>query len=77
MAIDREMLRQHLGQSENSVTSGERLIARQRAIVTELQRDGHDTADAQMLLAAFEKSLRIQIAILDRLRAQLADAEST
>jgi hypothetical protein len=52
---------------------GARLAVRQRAIVTELGRAGHDKHEAKVLLAEFERLLRMQIAIRERLRVQLAE----
>jgi hypothetical protein len=66
------MMRQHLAHAEDHVPL-ERLAARQRTIVTELRRAGHDTHEAKVLLAEFERSLRMQIAIRERLRVQLAE----
>jgi hypothetical protein len=42
--MDREMLRQHLAQAERHMAEGERCIARQRELVAELARDGHDSS---------------------------------
>lgn len=44
--------------AERHVREGEAIVSRQRRIVDELRRDGHDTADAERLLAVFEASLK-------------------
>ena len=70
--MNREAMRRHLVQADNRVASGERTIARQWAIVTELARDSQDTSEAKSMIAAFEQTLRLQIADRNRIRAELA-----
>lgn len=41
--------------AERHVAEGERNIARQRAIIAQLDRDGHNSSDALMLLYHFEQ----------------------
>jgi hypothetical protein len=71
MTIDREKLREHLVQTAHHVALGERLVARQKAHVAELLRDGHDTDVAMTMLIEFEEALADQIAYHDRLRNEL------
>ncbi len=52
--MDRELWEQHLALAERHIVDGEATIARQRQIVAELERDGHDTARARALLAQFQ-----------------------
>jgi hypothetical protein len=53
-ALDiRSMLTSHLGQAERHVAQGKVIIGKQRSLVAELERDGHDTAEARGLLATF------------------------
>jgi hypothetical protein len=59
-------------EAEDDVVSGERIIARQWAIVTDLARDGHDTTEAKSLLATFEQTLRLDMTDCNRIRAELA-----
>lgn len=47
---------EHLGQARDHVARGEQLVADQRQLIAELDRDGHDTKLARELLAAFEES---------------------
>ncbi len=70
---DRVQLREHLALAERHVAEGERVVARQREIVAELERDGHDAAAAQarQLLAQFEELLALHVADRDRLRKEL------
>src|SRR5689334_8188764 len=68
----REKIRRHLAQADDRVASGEKTIARQWAIVTELIRDAQDTSEARSMLSTFEQTLRLQIADRNRIRAELA-----
>jgi hypothetical protein len=56
----------------SSLTSGERIVARQKALVAGLDRNGRDTHAARSLLRKLEELLAIFIAHRDRLRADLA-----
>jgi len=71
--MDRAILEQHLLQAESHVTLGEQHIARQREIVTQLERDGHGSTEARKLLALFVETQAAHIADVDRLQRQLAD----
>jgi hypothetical protein len=62
----------HLALAERHVAEGEQHLARQRKLVAELQRDGHDTALAIELLHEFERTQASHIAERDRLRAELS-----
>ena len=69
--IDRAMWQQHLAQAERHVTLGETHIAKQRAIVAELERDGHDARIARDLLDQLEQMQELHVADRDRLREDL------
>jgi hypothetical protein len=69
--MDRAMIEEHLRQAEEHIALGEQHIARQREILAELQRDGHDTAQAEELLATFEETQRMHIADRDRIQDEL------
>jgi hypothetical protein len=71
-SMNRETMRRDLVQADDRVASGERTIARQWAIVTELSRDGQDASEARSMLSAFEQTIRLQIADHNRIRAELA-----
>jgi len=73
-AVDRATIEQHLAQAERHVAEGESYVERQRQIVAELERDGHDAATAKALLATFEEMQATQIAERDRLRQALRNA---
>ncbi len=70
---ERARLREDLALAERHVADGERVVARQRAIVAELERDGHDAtaAQARQLLAQFEELLALHVGDRDRLRREL------
>jgi hemerythrin len=68
---ERAMLERHLAQAERHVSEGENTVARQRRVVTELSKDGHDSRLAQELLTQFETAQAAHIADRDRIRAEL------
>ena len=70
--MDRQMLAEHLTLAEAHVEQGIRHIERQREIIAELARDGHDTASARDLLRQFEETLKLHIGDRDRIVAELA-----
>jgi hypothetical protein len=45
--MDREMLRQHLQQTEKHLAASEKLITDQRALIARLEERGYDTAKAR------------------------------
>jgi hypothetical protein len=71
--MDREMTLCHLAQCEDAVALGDRHIARQRAIIEELSRDGHDATQAYALLKVLEESQVLHVGHRGRLLAELAD----
>jgi hypothetical protein len=70
----RVMLEQHLMETEQHITRGEQLIAEQREIISNLQRDGLDAARARELLAALEETQRQHVAARDRIQQELWSA---
>lgn len=69
--IDRALWQEHLAQAERHVTLGETHIAKQRAIVADLERDGHDARIARDLLDQLEQMQTLHVANRDRLREDL------
>ena len=69
--MGRAML-EHLAQAERHVAEGEDRIVRQRQIIADFARSGHDLKVAKELLAQFEDMQTSAIADRDRLRAELA-----
>jgi two-component sensor histidine kinase len=70
---DRTSLQEHLSTARRHVAIGERNIAHQREIVTGLERDGHNSLEAERLLAYFEELQNMHIARRDRLEEALAE----
>lgn len=68
------MLERHLEQANEHVTAGERDIARQKRIIAELERDGHDAARAHQILGTFETLQKMHIEDRDRVQRELAGA---
>jgi hypothetical protein len=48
--MDRALLLQHLAQAERHVAEGEQHLLRQEELIAELDRDGHDTEEARVIL---------------------------
>ena len=71
---DRQMILDHLRLAESHVSLGQEHIVRQRQLVAELKRDGHDPGDAGKLLAQFEELQAMHVADRDRLIGELAEA---
>jgi hypothetical protein len=70
-AMDRAVWQEHLAQTEWHVLEAEKRVARQRAIVAELEREGRRATAARGLLAAFERLLDMHLADRRRLRQEL------
>ena len=66
------MLAQHLAEAEEHVVSGRRAIIRQRELILDLERDGHEAAEARRLLATFEEMLKLNMADRDTCRKLFA-----
>lgn len=71
--MERAVVMQRLAQAERHAADGEKHVARQRDLVAEIGRDGHDTELALMLLIRFEELQALNISDRDRLRAELAE----
>jgi hypothetical protein len=72
--MDRRMILDHLQEAERHVADGARLFERQRAIIEERRRDGHDVKRAETLLQTMQELQRMHIDHLDTLRKELAEA---
>jgi hypothetical protein len=70
--MDHIMLAQHLAEEEEHVVSGRRAIIRQRELILDLERDGHEAAEARRLLATFEEVLKLHMAARDTCRKLFA-----
>jgi hypothetical protein len=69
--MDRDMLQRHLAQAEAHIKTGQKNIARQRELIVQLERDGHDTASAQTALTQFEELQALHIADRERILREL------
>ncbi|HSC19371.1 MAG TPA: hypothetical protein VLC74_10685 [Rhizomicrobium sp.] len=69
------MIIDHLRLAETHVAEGEHHVARQRELVAELDRDGHDTSQGRRLLLEFEELQAMHIADRNRLLRELAEDE--
>jgi hypothetical protein len=74
--MDRTTLREHLALAEQSVREGVRHIERQRQLIDQLRRAGHDNRTAQELLRSFEQSQSTHLAKRDRLRQELEESQT-
>ncbi|MBV9723938.1 MAG: hypothetical protein JO299_02075 [Gammaproteobacteria bacterium] len=71
--MDRQTLLEHLAQAEKHVVEGAALVEREHAILEELRRDGHPTADSEQLLRTMEETQQMHVAHLARIRQELSD----
>lgn len=71
--MDRSLVERHLAQAQRHVADGERHVEEQRALVSELERHGHDTAQAVRLLGQFEEMLALHRSDRDRLLKELEE----
>jgi len=69
--VDRAILAEHLALAERHVAQGEEHLARQRKLIADLERHGHDTKQAHDLLAQFESMQALHIGDRDRLKKEL------
>ena len=69
------MWERHLALAERHISEGEGTVVRQRQIVADLERDGHDSAMARALLQQFQQLLDLHVADRDRIRKQLEFGE--
>lgn len=68
------MIERHLKETEHHVVRGKEHIARQREIIAQLQHDGHDSTQAEELLATLEQTQLLHTETRDRIRDELRDA---
>lgn len=69
--MDRAFTINHLAMTEGHIALGERHIFRQREIIADLARGGHDTVEAEGLLQLFMDTLAQHVETRDRLVALL------
>jgi hypothetical protein len=71
--MDREMLKRHLAEAEEHISTGGKNIARQRDVIAHLEREGRDTASARTFLNEFEQLQARHIAERERLLRELGE----
>ena len=71
--MEKADLMQHLELAERHFAEGEQLLARQRAKLEELRRDGHNSAEAELLLQTLEESQALHVYGRDRLRREVEE----
>ncbi|MBN9486018.1 MAG: hypothetical protein J0H44_02290 [Alphaproteobacteria bacterium] len=73
--MDLETLQLNLQKAEEQIATGIELLGRQEQVVADLERDGHDAAMALAVLKTMERSLALQVAAMEQLSDELADAK--
>jgi hypothetical protein len=71
MHMDRATLLQHLAQAERHVVEGQRHVTKQEALIAELDQDGHDTTEAQKMLATLRHTQRLHVQDVKRTLGEL------
>lgn len=69
--MDRSVLEQHLALAQQHVIEGMDHLARQETIVAELERDGHDTAEALKVLATLRDTQKLHEQEVERIMMEL------
>jgi hypothetical protein len=70
-----KLIMDHLAQTEVHVEQGANHVKRQRQLLEDLARDGHDTTGPSALLNLFKELHDLHVQDRDRLRAELADVK--
>lgn len=70
--MDREIILESLAQAEQNAAQGERHLARQEALIAELDRHGHDTTEALKLLVTLRKTQVLHQQDVERIAQELA-----
>jgi hypothetical protein len=68
---DRELALWHLAEAERHIAAAAITVARQRELISTLERDGHDVTAARALLAEFEQIQAMHVIHRDRLLDEL------
>jgi hypothetical protein len=69
---ERAMIEKHLAQAEEHIRTGQGHITRQKEILAELERDGHEGSAQQARERNFRTDAEVPFGDRDRLRAELA-----
>lgn len=60
----------HLARAKQHVAEGEHRVANQKALIAQLEQDGHDTTDAQAFLETLQQTLE---QMREHLRIEIAE----
>lgn len=69
--MDRGMLQEHLAIAERHMALGVKLLAKQEALIAELDRHSHDTKGARNVLATMVETQSLHIDDRDRILSEL------
>jgi hypothetical protein len=75
--VDRETAAQHSELANKHVSEGQRRVEAQLALVAKLERGGHDTLQAKILLEQFERTLALQIETRDQIMGELGESSKS
>ena len=68
-----EMVKALLAEAERSIATGSKIVERQRCIIKELERDGHDTSQARSVLHELLNTQSLHMLTRDRLLGLLTE----
>jgi hypothetical protein len=68
-----EMVKALLAEAERSIATGSKIVERQRCIIKELERDGHDTSQARSVLHELLNTQSLHVLTRDRLLGLLTE----
>ena len=71
--MDRQLVLERMAQAERHVAEGHKIIQRQRHIIADLERDGHDATQAHALMNALLETQAAHEEGLVRIRQELAE----
>ena len=67
------MVKALLAEAERSIATGSKIVERQRCIIKELERDGHDTSQARFVLHELLNTQSLHMLTRDRLLGLLTE----
>ena len=70
---EKEMVKALLAEAERSIATGSKIVERQRCIIKELERDGHDTSQARSVLHELLNTQSLHVLTRDRLLGLLTE----
>ena len=71
--MDRDTLKRHLTKVEEQVAIAAQNVARQRELVSQLERNGYDVSQAKKMLEQFLEQQALHITDRDRLIKELSE----